>query len=319
MSTDVERIALHKARYPKLTTLELIEKLKEKKVTFNRIDEKKAAENLDDLNYYYKLTVYKRNFKKNSDGEYINLDFSYLGDIASVDMQLRYILAQFSMDIEHSLRTFLMKRITYNEQLDGYDIIESFLQSTQNNRNPITKESLFEKANHVSNYQYEMSERHKGCPPVWVVLEVLSFGQLTNLFQYYFHRFPEQSMEVSSIKGLLAGAKRIRNMSMHNTPFLFDLDKNDVRNLNNYIFQYVITQKIPKRIYQKSKIHDVFCVIYLHQRFVNGAGSRFYRIEDMSKLINRSIERFNYLNSDNMILAFFKNLKILVDNYEIKL
>ena len=65
MSTDVERIALHKARYPKLTTLELIEKLKEKKVTFNRIDEKKAAENLDDLNYYYKLTVYKRNFKKN--------------------------------------------------------------------------------------------------------------------------------------------------------------------------------------------------------------------------------------------------------------
>lgn len=311
----INKLNEHKEKYPKLETKDLIKKLRDKKVSFNVINELQAEKNLDDLNYYYKLTVYKRNFQKNQEGNYINLDFSYLCDIASVDMQLRYILAQFTMDIEHSLKTLLMKKITYNDELDGYDIIESFLQSTENTNNPISNEDLFKKSSHITNYQYRMSETHKHCPPVWVVLEVLSFGELTRLFLYYFKRFPENSYEVKSMAGLLAGAKRIRNMSVHNTPFLFDLDKNEINSVNNYLFQYVTEQNIPKRIYKKSKIHDIFCVIYLHKKLVNGTGSRKYRIEDIANLTDRSLTRFSYLSPRNMIIQFFKHLKIIIEDY----
>lgn len=71
-------------RKKKLTTKELIRHMKNKGITFYHISEKDANECLRSLNYYYKLASYRKNFQKDENGKYINLDFAYLTDLAAM-------------------------------------------------------------------------------------------------------------------------------------------------------------------------------------------------------------------------------------------
>lgn len=305
----------HKSAYPKKNLPELLNSLERRGVKFNIKNKEESTLVLEELNYYYKVTVYKRNFKKDEQGKYIDLDFAYLGELASVDMQLRYLLTSFTLDIEHSLKTFLMKKVTENDKTDGYDIIEGFIQSTKNSINPLSKEKLFMKANNTSSYQYSLYETHKDCPPIWAVIEIMSFGDLTRLITYYFKRFPDRDVDINSLKGLMMGVKKIRNCSVHNNPFLFDLSRGKLGSVNQYLHNYTREAKVGEMYLKCPKVHDVLCVLYMHDKYVKGPGSRHYRLTAFSSLIDRSLSRFHYLNSDNDIIQFFKVLNLMVDKY----
>ena len=209
--------------------------------------------------------------------------------------------------------------MTENNNLDGYDIIEQFIQSTEKSHSPISKNSLFKKASHISNYQYALYNTHKDCPPVWAVLEIMSFGEFTRLLEFYLNRYPKKGLSVSSLRGLLAGVKRVRNMSMHSTPFLFDLSSNPLEHVNNCLVGYCFKLNIKKPYYKMKKIHDVICVLYMHDEFVKGQGSRVNRCEDLSSLVDRSTLRFHYLNQGSEIMKFFSTLRLILDNYDNKL
>ena len=313
--SDTEISEEHKLAYPKKNLNDLIDSLESRGIKFDIKNKEESRLLLEELNYYYKVTVYKRNFKKDGNGKYIDLDFSYLGELASVDMQLRYLLTSFTLDIEHSLKTLLMKEVTENEDTDGYDVIEGFIQSTENSTNPMSKEKLFEKANNTGSYQYNLYETHKDCPPIWAAIEVMSFGDFARLIKYYYKRFPNSEVDIHPLYGLMMGVKRIRNCCAHNNPFLFDLSRGELNSVNRYLKEYTEAAKIGKLYYKCPKVHDVLCVLFMHDKYVKGIGSRHYRLLDFSSLIERSLERFDYLESNNDIIQFFNVLKLMIDKY----
>ena len=51
-------------RHPKKDFEELVDVLQSKGIKFNIINKNEALRILKDINYYYKLTVYRRNFRK---------------------------------------------------------------------------------------------------------------------------------------------------------------------------------------------------------------------------------------------------------------
>ena len=97
--------------YPKL-----LEKMSDIGISFNTWDKKQAIEFLQEKNYYYKVSSYRKLFPK-VDGKY-NIEFATLADIAVIDMRLRYLLLGICLDIEHSIKTTIMDLATKNHKID---------------------------------------------------------------------------------------------------------------------------------------------------------------------------------------------------------
>lgn len=109
-----------------LSVDEQIEHMKQKGITFNYISEEDAKVFLSQNNYYMKLAAYRSNYAKCTAGrrcgQYTKLDFGCLKELSTIDMHLRYIIMEMSLDIEHAIKVQLMQRITQNDKEDGYNI-----------------------------------------------------------------------------------------------------------------------------------------------------------------------------------------------------
>ena len=110
------------------TSDELISHMKIKGIKFDIAKEEDAKVFLQNNNYYMKLASYRANYdKQKSNDKYINLDFAYLQELSTIDMHLRYLILQMCLDVEHALKTRLLKDIEDNPEEDGYDIIRRFV------------------------------------------------------------------------------------------------------------------------------------------------------------------------------------------------
>ena len=93
---------------PMLSVQDLIVHSKEKGIQFNSISEAEAQDYLARNNNYFKLASYRKNYPKFTDGpkqgQYENLDFAYLIELARIDVEVRHILLKMCLDIEHFLK-----------------------------------------------------------------------------------------------------------------------------------------------------------------------------------------------------------------------
>ena len=97
---------------PIKTANELIQHMKNKGIKFNIINEKDAEDHLNSHNNYFKLTSYRKNYTKytsgSNKGKYENLEFAYLVELARLDAEIRSLLLDISLDIEHFLKVELI-------------------------------------------------------------------------------------------------------------------------------------------------------------------------------------------------------------------
>ena len=116
----------------KLTIDEQIEHMKNNNgIKFNIMDEEDSKVYLKDNTYYFKIKSYAKNYEKYINGKnigrYINLEFAYLVELSKIDMYFRRIVLKMTLDIEHFLKTQLLRDFQYNPDEDGYSIVRDFL------------------------------------------------------------------------------------------------------------------------------------------------------------------------------------------------
>lgn len=223
---------------PQMSASDLIYKLKyEKGISFKYTDEKEAEKYLTNINNYLRTVSYRRNYARyqNGDnvGKYIHLDFAYLQELSVLDMHLRFIIIKMCLDIEHALKVGIVRHSEKNPDSDGYEIVEEFLK-----KNPYIIETLQKKSNSpfcgelirkyfiikqeiVSGARRKLNRIEAVDCPIWVLMELLSFGDTIKFYEFYNQKYHVHGIS-SSIINLV---RNLRNGCAHNNCILADLSQ----------------------------------------------------------------------------------------------
>lgn len=299
-----------------LTKNQMIKKMKKLGIRFNIENEKVAKDSLSKYSYFFKLGYFRKNFPK-IDGRY-NIEFAYLRDLASIDMQLRYLLIHMCLDIEHSLKSYILNKLAHDPNEDGYSIMTKFYKNnTEKNRtfrNVInTKRSKDPNGNFITKVKPKPEfVGYYNNPPVWVCLELMSYNQFVD-FVIFFQKHTNDT-NLTCAKNLLIHVKNIRNMSAHSQPIIANLGTPKLDKTNRYLTDKGQTNfRLTYKQVQYKPLRDTLATFYTHQLYCS-KGIRTNRHNQMVEFKNR-LNRNNFYNAFNDLNSTINGITKIIDNY----
>ena len=286
---------------------ELIQHMKNRGITFNEISENDAKQFLQNNNYYMKLAAYRANYDKcdtgKRQGQYKKLDFGYLKELSTIDMYLRYIVMDMCLDIEHVIKVRLIKNITNNPSEDGYDIVRKFIAQDDNLR--ILKNIRSHKS---GEYCKDLIEKYYPYFPVWVFVELISFGDLL-----YFCSFYEKIYGVQIINNKLMNTVRdVRNAAAHSNCLLNKMTEkiDSTKQVNNEISSFIIGMK---NISKTSRVNNLsykftnsfVTVLYVYDSLMNEIPKQ-KRYKEIQEFMNgRVVKNKQFFQSNSKIVGVY--------------
>ena len=218
-------------------------------------DEDKAKFILSNINYY-RFSAYLIHFKKEDETYKENITFEHIYNLYLFDKELRNILIDMLESIEISFRTYIAYTLAIKHGSTGYlnkqcfkkeKYFESFIKKLEDEKNN-HKNKLFIKHH---------NEKYNGILPIWVAVEIMSFGTLSKL---YSNMLPQDTAyikrELCKVNPILVNSwlhslTHLRNVCAHygriyNTYFppikVKKSDRNNVIN-DRQVFTYILAIK----------------------------------------------------------------------------
>lgn len=290
------------------TSDELVLHMRNKGIKFNIVNEKEAKVFLQDNNYYMKLASYRANYdKQKTSGQYINLEFAYLQELSTIDMHLRYLILQMCLDIEHALKTRLLKDIENNPDEDGYDIIRRFITKYERSCQNIQKHKS-------SEYCRELIEKYYPYFPAWVFVELISFGDMVKLYEYYIERYPGRLKDSE----LLYSIRDLRNATAHSNCLINKLQKGKNKP-SVKIIKFVsdidgIGASMRNSKLSNRFLYDFVALIYVYNEFIFSdvvKGRRFKQLQEFFS--ERVIKNKVYFEKNECIKTAYMFVKKIID------
>lgn len=295
-----------------LSTDELIIHMKNKGIKFNVVDEESAKEFITNNNYYMKLAAYRTNYEKRISGDdvgkYINLEFAYLQELSTLDMRLRYIIIDMCLDIEHYIKVTLLEKLEGKE--DGYQLVRKFV--TKNGS--VLKKIYGHKS---SDYCNSLIDKYYPYFPVWVFVELISFGDLL-----YFCSFYEKIYGVQIINNKLMNTVRdVRNAAAHSNCLLNKMTEkiDSTKQVNNEISSFIIGMK---NISKTSRVNNLsykftnsfVTVLYVYDSLMNEIPKQ-KRYKEIQEFMNgRVVKNKQFFQSNSKIVGVYNFHKKVIDN-----
>lgn len=304
----------------KLTFDEMIQHLLTKNVQFNIISETEAIEILRTRNYYYKLTSYKHNYRKEFDkipeGIYTHLEFAYLVDLAAIDMKLRYILIQMCLDLEHAIKVRILEDITDDDTQDGFQIVLDYLDTI-----PTTVEKYIGKMGSYTSYAKKMYDRHHQKLPIWVFMECVSFGQFVRFVEYYYLQNKKNDAYYKKLNIGLKHIKNIRNAAAHSTPILMNIAEpgrsKKTELASDFLLQvHTIGRDVRNKKLKNHRVHDLVLLLFIYEEYITSSGMKKHTFSDLFSLLQRCKRNKSYYEKNLALIStftFFEKIIIHLD------
>ena len=324
---------------PMKTVDQLITHMKNKGVAFSIISEADAKLHLDMHNNYFKLTSYRKNYTKTTTGpnagKYENLEFAHLIELARLDTEIRHLLLQMTLDVEHFMKVALIKAVedrmdTVGDE-DGYKIIEGYLladdiQSISEKSQTMAQRNrqFSQKINQNKHNPYceGLIDRYSEEMPIWAFVELGSFGDLKELVEYYSAKtgwIPPVDLQS------LDRVRQLRNACAHGNATI-----NDLRPVNNattakkgtsvsprYITNFVQSAGVNSGARAKKlsnpRINQIVHLFYVYDIVVQSHNTRSQRIQELHNLIDgRMLANKSYFQKNQLLTStydFFKKME----------
>lgn len=298
----------------KLSVDEIILDMKSKGISFKYISESDAKNYLLYNTYYFKLKSYAKNYRKNPvRNKYSGLDFSYLQDLARLDMRFRELVFKMTVDIEHFIKVRILTHSQQNEKDDGYKVVSDFLFENED-----IKQNL---ESHAKNTGYSSSliQSNLSDLPIWVFVETISFGELTKFYDFYTKRFSVSN----NVSAYLWSARIMRNAAAHNSCILnrltayFDESKINytLRDAIRRTFPYMSTKKL--KHYLMNPVMQDFLDILIVFKFLDKPKLVLKkRLVEFEHFLRRCRKHARYYKSNNELVAFYSFLSSFYTEYK---
>ena len=317
-------------RKEKLSIEKQIEHMKSKGIKFNIENEAFAAEYLSNNTYYFKLKAYEKLYNKyttgDNAGQYVNLEFAYLRDLATIDSLLRKKILSIAIDVEHYLKVKLLKDFS-NSPEDGYEIISAF-----ENIDPVHFKNEIEtklKGRTCS----DLVEKYKDCFAIWNFVEIIGFKDFRELYSLFYCRNSEQfcsRKNKENFKGeyyyFINPVRILRNAAAHNNCLIIGLNKPQ----DNYFnFEYRVSAFLGEKGIKNASlnkqlskpiIHDFCVLLYLYSRIAPQRAQAHTFQELKSLFCGRIVKHREYYRNNSLICSAYefmcKVLDVFCENME---
>lgn len=299
-----------------LTVDQLIDHMKYRGIKFKEISEEEAKIFLNNNNYYMKLASYRANYVKcqsgEREGQYQNLDFAYLKELSTLDMYLRYMIMEMALDIEHAIKVKIIRDVADNPEEDGYNIMKKFLE--KNNNINILKKI---KSHKSGEYCKDLIEKYYPYFPVWVFVELISFGDLL-----YFTSFYENEYNIKIINNTFMNIVRdLRNASAHSNCILNKMTEriDSTKQINSEISEFVKRMSDVSKQSRKNNLNYKFtynfiCLLYVYDSLMSNTVKQKRYKQIIEFMDGRAKKNKNYFLSNSKILGVYNFNKKVIDN-----
>lgn len=290
--------------------------MKYRGIKFKEISEEEAKIFLNNNNYYMKLASYRANYVKCQSGErkgqYQNLDFAYLKELSTLDMYLRYMIMEMALDIEHAIKVKIIRDVADNPEEDGYNIMKKFLE--KNNNINILKKI---KSHKSGEYCKDLIEKYYPYFPVWVFVELISFGDLL-----YFTSFYENEYNIKIINNTFMNIVRdLRNASAHSNCILNKMTEriDSTKQINSEISEFVKRMSDVSKQSRKNNLNYKFtynfiCLLYVYDSLMSNTVKQKRYKQIIEFMDGRVKKNKNYFLSNSKILGVYNFNKKVIDN-----
>ena len=314
---------------PMKTAKELILHMKNKGIKFSIINEVDAEDHLNSHNNYFKLTSYRKNYTKytsgSNKGKYENLEFAYLVELARLDVEIRSLLLNISLDIEHFLKVALIKtvedRMVDCKDEDGYKVLQGYLNADDIGNFDDKVKAGTKRKNQYNNkfsqnlknpYCYGLIEKYNDEMPIWTYVELCSFGDIKDLIEYYSKK-TGWSLGIDVIT--LDRVRQIRNACAHGNCIINDLNHNSSNTiisrtpqfLANFLIRAGINQGARHNKMSNPRINQIVHLLYTFDKIVVTDNTRQRRLKEFKDLITgRLLEHQDYFKQNQLLITTYR-------------
>lgn len=282
-------------------------------IKFNEVKEDAAKHFLNEHNYYFKLSAYRKNYEKKIDEDgsekYQSLDFAYLQELSTIDMHLRYEIIKMCLDIEHALKVNLIQHVENNPDEDGYNIARIYLDKNPDVWSTIQKHKS-------SSYCEELigSYPDKNKLPVWVLVELISFGNLVFLYKEYadtYNAFRKYKLlhDVADLRNAAAHSNCLINKLTRGNTKPKETVRKFVANLSGFGNTMINTKLSNKTIC------GFITMLYVYENVINSESIKQNRYRELFEIFSiRMVKNKQYFKDNECIKTAYEFCKIIVDN-----
>lgn len=190
--------------------------LESRGIGFERMDRKEAAAYLRDVGGFMRTAAYKSLFAKERDGHgitrYVGLDFSQLVDLCEIDHDLRHVFLPIALDVEQAAKLALLYQADRQGE-NPYDLVGDYFVSLSGGRRARLEAELEDRRGDADVYAGDLIDKYVGDMPVWVIAEILDFGDFLELWRFCAERW--RSDDLVQERYLLKDVKELRNACAH--------------------------------------------------------------------------------------------------------
>ena len=222
-----------------------------------------------------------------------------------------------TLDIGRFAKVRLMREVTERADEDGYSIVADYLESLSE-RNRSIREKEMERLKR-DRYSGSMARKYDEEKPVWVLIELLSFGGFINFYLFCADRWKDQRMR--SERYLLRQAQAVRNACAHSTDIINGFTPGETSTIRTprevalALNEMGINRRARRAKMANPRIQQITMMAFAYREMVAGFHTREMCRGLVGALKHRAVEHADWYTNTDCVVSAYRFLAKVFDNW----